>query len=96
MGGGHVRCNYMYCLCLARWVSFLSPSTVNSQSWKDIDLYFKYQLYAEDPGHRKPVLIFSNGLNKPAERAHDRNQFLHNVDRIRTRNLLIVSPVSYD
>ena len=33
--------------------------TDHSQSAKDIDPYFKSQLYVEDPGHRKPVLIFS-------------------------------------
>ena len=45
----------------------------HSQSAKDIDPYFKSQLYKEDPGHRKPVLILPNGLSKPGERAHDRN-----------------------
>ena len=35
-----------------------------SQSAKDIDPYFKSQLYAVDPGHRKPVLILPNGPNK--------------------------------
>ena len=44
-----------------------------SQSAKDIDPYFKSQLYVEDPGQRKPVLILPNGLSKPGERAHDRN-----------------------
>ena len=47
--------------------------TDHSQSAKDIDPYFKSQLYVEDPGHRKPVLILPNGLRKPGERAHDRN-----------------------
>ena len=47
--------------------------TDHSQSVKDIDPYFKSQLYVEDPGHRKPVLILPNGLSKPRERAHDRN-----------------------
>ena len=37
--------------------------TEHSQSAKDIDLYFKSQLYVEDPGHRKPVLILPNGLS---------------------------------
>ena len=32
--------------------------TDHSQSAKDIDSYFKSQLYVEDPGHQKPVLIF--------------------------------------
>ena len=47
--------------------------TDHSQSAKDIDPYFKSQLYVEYPGHRKPVLILSNELSKPGERAHDRN-----------------------
>ena len=47
--------------------------TDHSQSAKDMDPYFKSQLYVEDPGHRKPVLILPNGLSKPGERAHDRN-----------------------
>ena len=47
--------------------------TDHSQSAKDIDPYFKSQLYVADPGHRKPVLILPNGLSKPGERAHDRN-----------------------
>ena len=47
--------------------------TDHSQSAKDIDPYFKSQLYVEDPGHRKPVLILPNWLSKPVERAHDRN-----------------------
>ena len=45
----------------------------HSQSAKDLDSYFKVQLYVEDSGHRKPVLILSNGLSKPGEPAHDRN-----------------------
>ena len=45
----------------------------DSQSAKDIDPYFKSQLYVEDPGHRKPVLILPNGSSEPRERAHDRN-----------------------
>ena len=32
--------------------------TDHIQSAKDIDPYFKFQLYVEDPGHRKPVLIY--------------------------------------
>ena len=47
--------------------------TDNSQSAKDIDPYFKSQLYVEDLGHRMPILILPNWLNKPGERAHDRN-----------------------
>ena len=46
--------------------------TVYSQSAKDIDPYFKSQLYVEDHGHRKQVLILPNGLSKPGERAQNR------------------------
>ena len=35
--------------------------TDHSQSVKDIDPYFKSQLYVEDPCHRKPVLIYRMG-----------------------------------
>ena len=48
-------------------------NTDHSQLAKDIDPYFKSQLYVNDPGHREPVLILPNGLSKPGERAHDRN-----------------------
>ena len=41
--------------------------TDHSQSAKDIDPYFKSQLYVEDPCHRMPVLILPNGLSKPGE-----------------------------
>ena len=47
--------------------------TDHSQPAKDMDPYFKSQLYVEDPGHRKPVLILPIELSKPGERAHDRN-----------------------
>ena len=48
--------------------------TDHSQSANDIDPYFfKSQLYVEDPGHRKPVLILPNVSSEPGERAHDRN-----------------------
>ena len=68
--------------------------TDHSQSAKDIDPYFKSQLYVEDPGHRKPALILPNGLSKPGERAHDR-YLISAVDGIRTDNLLIDSPACY-
>ena len=47
-----------------------SPGAItdHSQSAKDIGPYFKSQLYVEDPGHRKPVLILPNRLSKPGER----------------------------
>ena len=35
--------------------------TDHSQSAKVIDPYFKSQLYVEDPGHRKQVLIYRMG-----------------------------------
>ena len=44
--------------------------TDHNQSAKNIDPYFKSQLSAEDPGHRKTVLILSG------EREHDRILFL--------------------
>ena len=47
--------------------------TDDKQSAKDIDSYFNSQIYVEDPGYRKPVLILPNGLSEPGERAHDRN-----------------------
>ena len=68
--------------------------TDHSQSAKNIDPYFKFLLYVEDPGHRKPVLILPNGLSKPGERAHDRNS-ISGVGGIRTHNLLIDSPACY-
>ena len=48
-----------------------SAITDHSESAKNIDPYFKSQLYAKDPGRRKPVRILPN--SKPGERAHDRN-----------------------
>ena len=47
--------------------------TDHSQSTKDINPYFKFQLDVKDPFHRNPVLILPNGLSKPGERAHDRH-----------------------
>ena len=35
--------------------------TGHSKLAKDINPYFKSQLYVEDPGHRKPVLIYRMG-----------------------------------
>ena len=37
----------------------------HSQSAKDIDPYFKSQLYVEDPGHRKPVSFYRMGWVNP-------------------------------
>ena len=47
--------------------------TDHKQTAKDIDPYVKSQLYVEDSGLRKPVLILPNRLSKPGETAHDRN-----------------------
>ena len=47
--------------------------TEHSQSAKNIDSYFKSQLYVDDPGHLNPVLILPNGLSNSGERAYDRN-----------------------
>ena len=64
----------------SRSISFSTPSagaiTDHRQSAKDINPYFKSQLYVEDSGHRKPVLILPNGISTPEERAHDRNFIL--------------------
>ena len=72
-----MRCPCVYCFVSSRSGIVFKPSagaiTDHSQSAKDIDPYFKSQLYVEDPGHRMPVLILPNGLSKPGERAHDRN-----------------------
>ena len=38
-----------------------SALTDHSQSAKDIDSYFKSQLYVKDAGHRKPVFIYRMG-----------------------------------
>ena len=76
----------------------LNPSTDTTtdyiQSKKNIDPYFKTQLYVEDPGHRTPGLILPNGLSKPGERAHDRN-LISAANGIRTDILLIDSTACY-
>ena len=69
---GAVRWTYAMPLCVlfvsSRSVIVLNPSAgaINdhSQSAKDIDPYFKFQLYVKNPGHRMPVLILPNGLKK--------------------------------
>ena len=58
------------------------------------DLYFKCQLYAEDPGHRKPVLILPSVLSKPGERTHD-TYLISDVIEIRTHNHFIESSRCY-
>ena len=68
--------------------------TDHSQSAKDVDPYFKAQLYEEDPGHRKPILNLPNRLSKHGERARDR-YLISAVGGIRTHNLLIASPARY-
>ena len=68
--------------------------TDHIQLAKDIDPYFKSQLYVDDSGHRKPILILPNGLSIPGERVHDRN-LIAAVGGIRTRNILIDSPACY-
>ena len=45
-----------------------SAITDHSKSAKDIDPYFKFQLYVEDPGRRKQICILPNGLSKSSER----------------------------
>ena len=77
--GGHIRCPCSYCVSSRSGICF-NPSagaiTDHSQSTKDIDAYLKFQLYVEDPSHRKLVLILPNRLSKTGERADDRNKFL--------------------
>ena len=53
--------------------------TDHSQSAKDIDRYFKFQLYVKDPGHRKPVLVLPNGWVNP-ERARQKFNFCRRWD----------------
>ena len=73
-----------------------STGTVSddSQSAKDIDPYLKSQLYVQDSGHQKRVLILPNGLSKPREQAHVIN-LMSAMGEIRTNNLLIDSPACY-
>ena len=77
---GLMRSPCIYCLCLAHRLSFSTLATVQSLTTvnqrKNIDPYFKSQLYVEDPGHQKPILISSNGLSKSRERVQDRPKFL--------------------
>ena len=42
-----------------------SAITDHSQAAKDIDPYYKSQVYVEDPSHGKSVLILPNELSKP-------------------------------
>ena len=55
--------------------------------------YFKYQLYVEDSGHRKSVLIVPNVPSQPGEQAHDK--LISAMGGIRTCNLLIGRPVFF-
>ena len=74
---GHMRCPCVYCFVSSMSGIAFNPSADaiidHIQSAKDIDPYFKSQLYVKDPGHRKSVLSLSNGLTEPGERAHGRN-----------------------
>ena len=91
-------CVCMCCLSSRSGIIF-NPSvgaiTDHSQSVKDMDPYFKFQLYVEDPGHQKPLLVLPNGLSKSGEQAHDRN-LISAVGGIRIHNLLIDSPACYN
>ena len=57
-----MRCSFVYGIMSSRSGIVLNSGagaiTDHSQSAKDIDPYFKSQLYVKDPGHRKPVLIY--------------------------------------
>ena len=65
------------CVYLARRISAsnLSASaiTLNNQSAKDIDQYFKTELNVEDFLPSRSVIILPNELSKLGERAHYRN-----------------------
>ena len=72
----HMWCLCVYCLCLEDRVSFSIQAPVQSLTIgnkQGTDPYFTTQLYVDDHDHRKPVLIFPNGLSKPGERPHGRN-----------------------
>ena len=75
----------VYCVYLARRISAsnLSASaiTLNNQSAKDIDQYFKTELNVEDSLPSTSVLILPNGLSKLGERANYRN-LISTVSRI--------------
>ena len=49
------------------------------QSAKDIDPYFKFQLYVQDPSHRKPVLIYRMGWENPESERTTWVGFEHNL-----------------
>ena len=69
-------CVCVYCLYLAPRISAsnLSASaiTLNNQSAKAIDKYFKTELNVEDYMPSRSVIILPNGLSKFRERAHYR------------------------
>ena len=69
--------------------------TDNSQSAKDLDPYFKSQLYVEDNGHRKAVLIVPNWLSKSGKRARTKKFLISAVNGNQTHNLLIDNPACY-
>ena len=58
--------------------------TDHSQSAKDIDPYFKSQLYVEDPSHRRSVLILPIGLSRLEKRAHE-NKYYYYYKQLITR-----------
>ena len=68
-----MRSSCVYCFVSSRsgvvFIQNADAITDHSQSTKDIDPYFKSQLYMEDLGHRKPELILPIWLSKPSERA---------------------------
>ena len=70
----------------------VSVITDKSRSAKDIDQYFKFQLHVDDPASQKTVRI--SPYCKLGERVHDRN-YISDVSRIGTHNLLIVSTAYY-
>ena len=77
-------------LCLAGQVSLAT----RNQSTKDIDPYFKSQLYVEDPGTECRYSVYRMGWVNP-ESARTTDIFISAVGGIRTHNLLVDSPTWY-
>ena len=64
----------VYCVCLARWVSFSTRAPVQSLITADLQILSLNSV--DNSRHQRSVLILPNGLCKPREQAHDRNTFL--------------------
>ena len=92
-----IRDACVYCFVSSRSGvnSIVGTITDHSQSAKDIDPYFKSQLYVEYPGHRKPLLILPNGPSKNPESERTTEILISALGVIRTHNLVIDSPACY-